>query len=171
MKKIIIIAGPNGAGKTTFARSFLPAEANCFNFVNADLIAAGLSPFNPDKIAIKAAKLMLERLKELAINNESFCFETTLSGLSYIKHIKNWNTQGYHTSIYFLKLNSVEIAIQRVKTRVLQGEHDIPVDVIQRRFISGYLNFCKYYKDIVNEWALYENTDTEIKLLDWNKND
>src|SRR2546427_5835419 len=101
-KKIIIIAGPNGAGKTTFARSFLPAEAQCPRFINADLIAAGLSPFAPEAAAIKAARVMLQEIADSTARGESFAFETTLSGLAYLRHIREWKRLGYHISLFFL---------------------------------------------------------------------
>ena len=134
-KKIIIIAGPNGAGKTTFARSFLPEEAQCPRFINADLIAAGLSPFAPQKAALKAGRLMLGEIAECVRKGESFAFETTLSGLAYVKQIKQWRAQGYHVSLFFLSLPDAEMAIARVAERVRQGGHDIPQAVIRRRCV------------------------------------
>lgn len=113
-KKVIIIAGPNGAGKTTFARSFLPQEAQCPRFINADLIAAGLSPFAPEAVAIKAGRLMLEEMAACAQHGESFAFETTLSGLGYLRHIDQWRAQSYRVSLFFLMLPSAEAAIARV---------------------------------------------------------
>ena len=113
-KKIIIIAGPNGAGKTCFARTFLPKEAQCLRFINADLIAAGLSPFAPDVAAIKAGRVMLEEIAACVRREECFAFETTLSGLGYLMHIHQWRAQGYLVSIYFLALPNVEAAIARV---------------------------------------------------------
>ncbi|MFZ9425264.1 MAG: Zeta toxin family protein, partial [Limnohabitans sp.] len=106
MKKIIIIAGPNGAGKTTFARDFLPAEAHTLRFINADLIAAGLAPFNPETAAIKAGRLMLEEIDECVIAGQSFAFETTLSGIGYLRKIKLWQQLGYQVKLWFLSLPS-----------------------------------------------------------------
>lgn len=130
MKKIIIIAGPNGAGKTTFAREFLPNEAGCPKFVNADLIAAGLSPFAPDVAAMKAARIMLESIKELEERGESFAFETTLSGLTYAHRIRRWREAGYHVTLFFLSLPNSQMAIDRVAERVRQVK--LFVDVLQR---------------------------------------
>ena len=113
-KKIVIIAGPNGAGKTTFAREFLPNEAECSVFINADLIAAGLSPFEPERAAIKAGKLMLTSIKGAVNLQHSFAFETTLSGRSYLQHISDWRLQGYRVKLIFLELPSVDIALSRV---------------------------------------------------------
>lgn len=112
-KKIIIIAGPNGAGKTTFARSFLPQEAQCPRFINADLIAAGLSPFAPEVAAIQAGRLMLTEIAACAKRGESFAFETTLSGLSYLRHIRQWRSAGYHVSLFFLSLPSLIMQVRR----------------------------------------------------------
>ena len=160
-KKIIIIAGPNGAGKTTFARAFLPAEAHCLRFINADLIAAGLSPFLPEAEAFKAGRLMLKEIAECVERGESFAFETTLLGLVYLRQIKKWQNQGYHVSLFFLSLTSVEMAIARVAERVRQGGHDIPEAVIRRRFEAGKMNFERRYRDVVDAWALYDNSDNE----------
>lgn len=169
-KKIIIIAGPNGAGKTTFARSFLPQEAQCPRFINADLIAAGLSPFAPEAAAIKAGRLMLEEIAACARRGESFAFETTLSGLGYLRHIAQWRANGYRVNLYFLELPSVEIAIARVAERVRQGGHNIPEPVIRRRFATGLRNFDQHYKAEVDTWARYDNAGTEPVLLEWREN-
>lgn len=168
--KIIIIAGPNGAGKTTFARSFLPQEAQCPRFINADLIAAGLSPFAPDQAAIKAGRLMLLEMQACVRKGESFAFETTLAVLSYVGRIGQWRAQGYHVSLFFLRLPNAETAIARVAERVLQGGHDIPEDVIRRRFAAGLLNFERVYKGAVDTWAEFDNVGEEPALLQWGEN-
>lgn len=166
-KQIIIIAGPNGAGKTTFARSFLPEEAQLPRFINADLIAAGLSPFAPEAAAVKAGRLMLEEIATCVQRGESFAFETTLAGLGYLRHIERWHAQGYHISLFFLMLPKVETAIARVAERVRQGGHDIPEPVIRRRFAAGLHNFNLRYKANVDSWAIYDNTDAQPVLLEW----
>ncbi|MDE8343936.1 MAG: zeta toxin family protein [Acidocella sp.] len=166
-RKIIIIAGPNGAGKTTFARSFLPAEAQLPRFINADLIAAGLAPFAPETAALKAGRLMLQEIELCARGGESFAFETTLSGLGYLRHIALWRAQGYRVSLFFLKLPNVETAIARVAARVRQGGHNIPEPVIRRRFAMGWNNFQKYYKLAVDDWAVYDNAGAEPTVLEW----
>ncbi len=169
-KKIIIIAGPNGAGKTSFARTFLPKEAQCLRFINADLIAAGLSPFAPDVAAIKAGRIMLEEIAECVRREESFAYETTLSGLGYLTHIQQWRAQGFWVSLYFLALPNVEIAIARVAERVRQGGHNIPEPIIRRRFAAGLRNFEQHYKAEVDAWAKYNNTGETPVLLEWGEN-
>lgn len=165
-KKILIIAGPNGAGKTTFAEEFLPQEAACPNFVNADLIAAGLSPFAPEVAAVKAGRLMLEEIAHHVRQGHSFAFETTLSGRSYAQRISQWRQAGYHVKLFFLRLVSVELAVQRVQQRVLAGGHDVAEPVIRRRFDAGWRHFNGLYKPLVNEWALYDNSGAVPNLLD-----
>jgi len=166
-KKIVIIAGPNGAGKTTFAREFLPNEAGCPIFVNADLIAAGLSPFQPELAAVKAGRLMLKEIHEYSRLGASFAFETTLSGRTYAHMIPGWQADGYHVKLYFLALPSAEMAIARVAERVRQGGHNVPEQVIQRRFSAGRANFDNLYRELVDSWALYDNAGDEPLLMDW----
>lgn len=164
-KRIVIIAGPNGAGKTTFAREFLPNEGDCLNFVNADLIAAGLSPFAPELAAFKAGRLMLEEIANHVKRGDSFAFETTLSGLTYARMITVWRSLGYVVNLIFLSLPNVEIALERVATRVIQGGHHVPEDVIRRRFAHGIANFERY-KMLVDNWQLYDNSSSPTVLLD-----
>ncbi len=164
-KKIIIIAGPNGAGKTTFAGEFLPKEAACPAFVNADLIAAGLAPFEPERAAFRAGRLMLEEIHNHARKGESFAFETTLSGRGYAGLIPGWQADGYIVKLFFLRLVSVELAMARVRQRVREGGHNIPEPVIRRRFESGLRNFENLYKPLVDEWALYDNSTSEPVLM------
>ncbi|MDD5057596.1 MAG: zeta toxin family protein [Sideroxydans sp.] len=168
-KRIVIIAGPNGAGKTTFAREFLPTDAELPNFVNADLIAAGLSPFAPDLAAFKAGRIMLETIADYAKRGESFSFETTLSGLSYAQMIPAWRSSGYSVKLIFLSLPNVEIALERVATRVIQGGHNVPPDVIRRRYVHGIANFERY-KLLVDGWQLYDNFDTPAVLIEEGQN-
>jgi predicted ABC-type ATPase len=169
-QQIVIIAGPNGAGKTTFARSFLLNEADCPNFVNADLIAAGLSPFNPDAAAIRAGRLMLAEIRRLAGQRISFAFETTLSGRTYAALIPKWREDGYRVDLLFLKLVSIRLAEARVRDRVLQGGHSIPSEIIRRRFESGWRNFESIYKPLVNHWRLYDNSFEAPVLLEAGEN-
>ena len=170
IRKIIVIAGPNGAGKTTFARAFLPAEANLPRFINADQIAAGLAAFAPETVAIRAGRLMLEEIALCVERGDSFAFETTLSGLSYLRAIREWRQCGYRVSLYFLSLPSAETAIARVAERVSQGGHDIPAVVICRRFAKGLENFHRQYKMAVDDWTLYDNSGTTPNLLDLGNN-
>ena len=165
--KILIIAGPNGAGKTTFARAFLPQEARCPRFINADLIAAGLSPFAPEAEAIRAGRLMLEEIASCVARGESFAFETTLSGHVYLRRIEAWRRSGYHVSLFFLSLPTAEMALARVAERVRQGGHDIPEAVVRRRFASGRRNFQTHYRAAVDAWALYDNSGEEPVLIEW----
>ncbi|WP_027390250.1 zeta toxin family protein [Chrysiogenes arsenatis] len=165
-KKIVIIAGPNGAGKTSFAREFLPNEADCPIFVNADLIAAGLSPFAPERVAVTAGRLMFKRITSLVNSGESFAFETTLAGRGYAKLIPQWRAQGYRVKLIFLKLASVELAIERVATRVAQGGHVIPDPVIRRRFVAGWQYFDNLYRPLLDCWQVYDNSGEEPILLE-----
>lgn len=168
-RKVIIIAGPNGAGKTTFAREFLPNEAGCPVFVNADLIAAGLAPFAPEKAAVQAGRLMLQELSRHFAARESFAFETTLAGRGYVHHIRAWQAAGYRVKLIFLQLDSPEEAIARVAQRVRQGGHAIPEATIRRRFAAGLENFQRLYAPLVDAWALYDNAGATPVLLDWSE--
>lgn len=168
--RIFILAGPNGAGKTTFAKSFLPSDAACQRFINADLIAAGLSPFAPEQASVRAGRLMLAEIDGCVRRRESFGFETTLSGLGYLRRIANWRSMGYHVSLYFLELPDVETAIARVAERVRQGGHDIPEATIRRRFVSGLQNLHRHYIPSVNSWAIYDNAKAVPVLREWGEN-
>ena len=168
-KKIVIIAGPNGAGKTTFAREFLPNEAHCPAFVNADLIAAGLSPFAPEQVALQAGRLMLRTIADHVAAGRSFAFETTLSGRGYARRIPRWRELGYHVKLMFLELPDVQMAIDRVAARVRQGGHDISEHTLRRRFLSGKSNFIDVYKPLVDVWLHYDNSDGLPRLIDWSE--
>ena len=166
-KKIIIIAGPNGAGKTTFATTFLQNEAHCNLFVNADLIAYGLSPFNANGETVRAGKLMIKQINSYVEEGKSFAFETTLSGLSYSRKIPQWKILGYYIELVFLRLDTPETAINRVAARVKQGGHFVPDEVVKRRFSAGLRNFEGIYSNLVNEWSLYDTTNGIVKLSSW----
>jgi len=170
MKKVIIIAGPNGSGKTTFARNFLPKEAQTYQFINADLIAAGLSPFNPDLAAFKAGRIMLSEIEAVSLSGHNFAFESTLSGVHYLTQIKRWQNLGYTVKLWFIKLSTSELAIERVKSRVKQGGHDIPHATILRRFTSGLKNLEKF-KLIVDSWVIFDCDVDSPKLIDWSANE
>ena len=155
---MIIIAGPNGAGKTTFAREFLPAEAGLPVFVNADLIAAGLSPFHPELAAIRAGRLMLQEIDAHAAAGRSFAFETTLAGHTYLRRIDAWRKDGYVVALVFLSLPSPEEAIRRVAERVKQGGHAVAEDIIRRRFDAGLQNFLQIYRHHADYWIRFDNS-------------
>lgn len=169
-RRVIVIAGPNGAGKTSFAQSFLPREAGILHFINADLIAADLSPSAPETVAFQAGRLMLERMRELTDRRESFAFETTLSGRNYLRQIRLWQSDGYCVSLIFLRLPDEETAIARVAERVRQGGHNIPEAVIRRRFHAGWQNFENHYRNLVNRWAVYDTMSESPRLLQWKRN-
>ena len=164
-QRIIIIAGPNGAGKTTFAREYLPVEVGITRFINADLIAAGLSPFAPELAARRAGRLMLEEIDRCAAEGVDFAFETTLAGKGYLRRIELWQVDGYRIKLIFLRLGSVEDAIQRVRLRISQGGHAIPEAVIQRRFAAGLANFDEHYRSVVDSWQLIDNGGAKPLLL------
>lgn len=170
-KKILIIAGPNGAGKTTFAREFLPRDANCPYFVNADLIAAGISPFAPEVAAIAAGRVMLAQIHAYVRRSESFAFETTLSGRVYAQLIPTWQRAGYEVKMFFLQLPTAEMAVARVKQRVAAGGHAVPEVTIRRRFRAGLRNFDNVYKPLVDEWQRIDNSGVKPVLLEegWNR--
>ncbi len=165
-KVCYIIAGPNGAGKTTFAKEFLPIEAECLNFINADLIASGLSPFRPEIAAIKAGKLMLEQIDQCIDKRETFAFETTLSGRIYIKKINKMKAKSYRIVIYFLKLASVNLAIGRVRLRVSAGGHNVPIKDIIRRFDRSWINFQKIYKQLADEWIVFDTSSHKPYIIE-----
>lgn len=156
--RCIIIAGPNGAGKTTFARNYLLQYAGIENFVNADSIAAGLSPLKPERAARAAGRLLLEELDRLTAGRESFALESTLSGMTYVERIERMRQAGYHIDIIFLELNSASLAIKRVAHRVKQGGHYVPDSDVRRRYERGQRNFERYYKDLADSWAVYDNS-------------
>lgn len=164
--RVIIIAGPNGAGKSTFAQEFLPNEASCPTFVNADMIAAGLSPFDPPAAAVRAGRLMLEEIRRHARSGKSFAFETTLAGRGYARLIPHWQAAGYWVHLIFLKLQHPDLAVKRVAIRVAQGGHNVPESVIRRRFTKGWSNFEDTYRELVDSWCLYDNSGETAVLLE-----
>jgi predicted ABC-type ATPase len=153
---VYVIAGPNGAGKTTFATKFLPEIVQCREFVNADLIAAGLSPFAPETQAMRAGRLLLTRIKELSAARRDFGFETTLAGRSYVKMLSDLKTARYRLVLFFLWLPDVNLAVARVANRVLQGGHGIPEGTIRRRFDAGLRNLFDYYHRLMDDFWLYD---------------
>ncbi len=172
-KQLYILAGCNGAGKTTASKTILPEIWQCKEFVNADAIACGLSPFDPESVDVQAARLMLQRIDDLMAQGVNFSIETTLATRSYVSLIKEAQAQGYWVNLLYFWLNSPEMAIQRVAKRVSEGGHNIPEEVIRRRYERGIKNFFELYKDAVNFWTLVDNTENprreianKTKILD-----
>jgi predicted ABC-type ATPase len=164
-RRILIVAGPNGAGKTTFARQFLPHEASCPHFVNADLIAAGLAPFAAESAAIRAGRVMLAEIRGHVARGENFAFETTLAGRRYARLIPEWQRRGYSVHIDFLALPDADLAVARVAVRVRQGGHDVPEAAIRRRFTTGRANFESVYRAVVDSWAMYDASGPQPVLV------
>jgi predicted ABC-type ATPase len=165
MQNLFIIAGPNGAGKTTASYTILPEMLDCREFVNADEIAHGLSPFQADKAAIEAGRLMLHRIKELIKQKSEFAFETTLSTRSYVNTILKAKESGYFVTLIYFWLSSPELARERVKARVQDGGHDIPVEVINRRYFSGIKNLFKLYIPNSDYWMIIDNSENPYKFV------
>jgi len=163
-KQVHIIAGPNGSGKTTFAIDFLPKVASCRNFINADLIARGLSPLDVDAVAVKAGRLFLERIEMQISRGTDFAFETTLSGLSYLRLIRRMRDEAYRINLYFLWLPTHRLSLKRIAERVRRGGHNIPTEVVIRRFRKGLINLFKHYMAISDYCAIFDNT-TRPKLV------
>ena len=158
MPNLYIIAGCNGAGKTTASYTILPEVLNCREFVNADNIAAGISPFNPESVALEAGRIMLNRINELLSANVDFALETTLSTKSYVSFIKKAQQKGYNVTLLYFWLDSPETAYDRVAKRVSEGGHNIPTDVIERRYYRGIRNLITLYIPICNNWIVLNNT-------------
>ncbi len=164
MTNLYIIAGCNGAGKTTTSYTVLPEMLNCKEFVNADEIARGLSPFQPETVSFQAGRIMLNRIKELLKAKNGFAFETTLATRSYAPLIMEAKEKGYSVVLIYFWLESVELAKARVRVRVEKGGHNIPPDVIERRYLRGLENFFTLYKNICDSWIVYDNSH-EIPIL------
>ena len=170
-KQIYVIAGPNGAGKTTFAMRHLASEVPGLHFVNADLIAAGLSPLGRGTgVEAAAGRLMLAEIKRLATQGRSFAFETTLAGRSYLRRIDQWRHEGYRVVLVYLSLGSPEDAVSRVAERVRQGGHSVPEDVVRRRFDAGLRNLREHYIGMVDEWRVLDNTGPVPLLVEQGMN-
>ena len=162
---LYVIAGPNGAGKTTFANEFLPNYISCPHFVNADMIAQGLSPFSPKTAAIKAGRLLLEQIHCLADKRLDFGFETTLSGKSYFPFFKALKKSGYFIHLFFLWIPGVELSLKRIEDRVSKGGHDVPVSDVRRRFHRSIINFFNLYQPILHSWMLFVNSRPVPRLI------
>ena len=165
-KQIIIIAGPNGAGKTTFANEILGDVLEGVDFINADIIAAELCPENPESVAVRAGRMMLGQIALKVEKGVSFALETTLSGRVYAKAIPRWRALGYEVILFFLSLPSPDLSVLRVASRVNHGGHQIPEEVIRRRFDAGMKNFYDVFRDLVDCWYLYDNSVLPAKLIE-----
>ena len=164
-KNLYIIAGCNGAGKTTASFTILPEILECKEFVNADEIAKGLSPFQPEKVAFEAGRIMLNRIDELFKNNENFAFETTLATKTYKQKINFAKENGYNTTLLFFWLKNSDLANERVKIRVSEGGHNIPHDVIERRYLNGIKNLFEIYLEIVDQVLIFDNSEGKHILI------
>lgn len=162
---LYVIAGPNGAGKTTFAHKFLPQYVECLDFVNADLIAGGLSPFDPEKAAIQAGRLMLEQIHSFGKRRLDFGFETTLSGKTYVKLLKDLKKKGYLIHLFFLWISNVKLALERIELRVRNGGHHIPKDIVLRRFDRSLPNFFRFYQPLADSWVIFDNSKDIPKMI------
>lgn len=164
-KNLYIIAGCNGAGKTTASFTILPEILNCKEFVNADEIAKGLSPFQPEKVSFEAGRIMIKRINELLETNENFAFETTLATKSYKSKVVNAQSKNYTVTLLFFWLQNVDLAIERVKTRVMEGGHNIELEVIKRRYVNGIKNLFDIYLSLVDEVLIYDNSGGKPELI------
>ncbi|HEX4966854.1 MAG TPA: zeta toxin family protein [Thermoanaerobaculia bacterium] len=162
---VYVLAGPNGAGKSTFARLFLPEYADCKEFVNADLIAAGLSPFNPESLAIEAGRIMLERIETLARSRADFGFETTLAGRGHVFLISRLRAAGYRVNLFFLWLPDPNLAVARVVERVRLGGHSVPDAVVRRRFQRGLANLFHLYEPLVDSSLVFDSSGEAPRMI------
>lgn len=165
MANLYVIAGCNGAGKTTASYNILPEMLQCQEFVNVDEIAKGLSPFNPDKAAIEAGRLMLLKMEKLISQGVDFAFETTLSPKSFVNMLARAKEAGYYVTLLYFWLTSVDLAVERVKSRVLEGGHDVPPHVIKRRYTAGIVNLFERYIPISDYWMIFDNSGIKASLV------
>ena|SRR5437867_1115203 len=165
MPTLYVIAGPNGVGKTTFADRYLPDEAKQLEFVNADLIARGLSPYDPDSVAIEAGKIALKRIRELIEHRVGFAWETTMSGKTAVNWLRQARESGYLVKAYFLWVRNPETTIRRIQQRVGEGGHNIAEDVSRRRFFKTIQNFFEIYRPLMTSWKLFQNELPGPRLL------
>jgi predicted ABC-type ATPase len=162
---IYLIAGCNGAGKTTFAREFLPHDVKCLNFLNADLIAQGLSPLNTNAAAIKAGRLLLAEFRAFVAGRKTFAFESTLSGKTYVGLLKHAQENGFRIHLHYLWLPNPAVAIARVHERVKKGGHNVPVVDIRRRFVRSLKHFTHAYAQLADRWAVWDSRQMPPKLF------
>jgi predicted ABC-type ATPase len=162
---LYIISGCNGAGKTTASFTILPEILDCKEFVNADEIAKGLSPFQPERVAFEAGRIMINRVNDLLTQNENFAFETTLSTRSYKNKVLEAKNKNYNVTLLFFWLKNVELAKERVKIRVKEGVHNIPEDIIERRYLKGIKNLFEIYLPIVDQALIFDNSEGKYNLI------
>jgi len=167
---VYVVAGPNGAGKTTFATQFLPYFAHCQEFLNADLIAAGLAPFAPETQSVRAGRLLLTRIRELTAARKDFSLETTLSGRTYARYFREIKNQGYRVVLSYLWLPTADVAASRVAVRVQQGGHDVPEEDIRRRFKSSLQNLFGIYRPLLDSWQLFDGSHLPPRLIAFEDN-
>ena len=165
MPEIYVIGGPNGAGKTTSAKSLLPELLHCNEYINADAIAAALSPFNPESVSLQSGRLMLDRIHHLASQKTNFSFETTMASRSFAPFLVDCKKDNYKINLIFLWLEASDLALDRVKGRVASGGHDIPIDTILRRYKRSIDNFLNIYSPLADDWFLYNNSLTEPVII------
>src|SRR5689334_4394998 len=164
-RNVYIIAGPNGAGKTTFAREFLPNYADCRNFINADLIAEGISPLSPETAAVRAGRLMIEEIGLAMRSGADFGFETTLSGRGHLNLVSQLKKRGYGAHFFYLWVLNVELALRRIRERVFRGGHDVPETVVRRRFARSIHNFLGHYRHLADHWILFDNSEASPSVI------
>lgn len=162
---IHLFGGCNGAGKTTFARAYLPTEARCLNFLNADYIAQGISPLSPQAGAFKAGRMLLTEFKAFVQRKETFALESTLSGSTYVKLLKDAKAQGFQIYLYYLWLPTPNLALARIRERVIKGGHDVPAIDVRRRFERSWHHFVNDYAPLADYWAVWNNQTSPPSLL------
>lgn len=168
---IYLIAGCNGAGKTTFAKVFLPDEVKCLRFLNADLIAAGLSPFDPAAFGVKAGRILLQEFHECVRNHRTFALESTISGRTYVRLLQQAIKDGYELELHYLWLSRPEQAIARVRDRVRKGGHFVPSKDIRRRFHRSVLNLINDYLPLATRWTIWDSRSLPPKQLASSRDD